>query len=107
MECRAGTHSVNFYFFTREEAARWERVAVPFRRQKLQLTHANRAQMAHDKETTVTDPWKRQAGRDGVKNSSMSFCYRVHLLKMTSFFDVGISSRYLRNGLTARKYQHT
>ncbi|TYZ69123.1 hypothetical protein PybrP1_000086, partial [[Pythium] brassicae (nom. inval.)] len=89
VEYHAGTHSLFFFFFTRAEAAKWEGREIPFRRQKLRLTDVNRTQTSQEQAGKQVDVWKRQLGSDGAKNSVHRLTYRVQLLNITSFLDVG------------------
>lgn len=106
-EYHAGTHSFNFFFFfTRSEAAKWEGVDIPFRRQKIRLTGVNHAQTVAEKKGEKKDAWGRQLGTDGAKNSEQKFRYKVHLLNVTSFLDIDhlltlLKAKLAREDITA------
>lgn len=62
---------------------------MSFRRQKIKLANINHAQTAVEATVKAPDAWSRQLGSDGAKNSKNRLRYKVQLLNVTSFVDVG------------------
>lgn len=87
IEYHEGSHSLNFYFYTRDEAAKWAGTEVPFRRQKLALVDIH-APSVTERNEAPRDVWQRQRGHDGGVDVDMRFRYKGQLLNITTFMGV-------------------
>ncbi|KAF1314917.1 hypothetical protein FI667_g16394, partial [Globisporangium splendens] len=92
------THALHFFFYTREEAAKWNGLALSFRMQTLKLVNVNGAIAGTGTSKSV---WDRQLGSDGVPNAVTHSRYRVQLLNVSRLVEMHQLAEFLRKEIGA------